>query len=92
MQVSRSNYSKEAKSLPKYKYSFNSKLYDLTLSNSSLNSKIGATRAKDPTIVTLPEKIKSNASFSFDRTTNKSLANLDRLSISTSKKDKGKPK
>ena len=45
---------RDSKSLSKYKYSYNSRLYDLTLSNSSLESKIGATRVKEPGSSTMP--------------------------------------
>lgn len=59
---------KDVKPMSKYKYSFNSNIYDLNVS-SSFENKIGVTRAKQPGALTLPEKIKSHASFSVDRTT-----------------------
>ena len=49
MYNSRGSYARNSKPASKYKYSFNSRLYDLNLnsqSNSSLDSKIGATRAQ----------------------------------------------
>lgn len=77
---SKSSRTREARSLSKYKYSYNSRLYDLTLSNSSLESKIGATRAKEPGSSTMPEKIKSNASFSLERITKSSQSYIDKSS------------
>ena len=55
---------------PNYKYQFNSRQYDVSLTNNPFDSKIGATRAKEPPNITLPDKIKSNASFSVDKFTN----------------------
>lgn len=55
----------EVAGLPKYKYSFNDKTFDLSLST-SLDSKIGATRAKPPPLV-LQDRIKSSSSFTLDK-------------------------
>lgn len=43
---------KEAKTKPKYKYAFNSQIYDLNM-NASFDDKLGVTRAKEPSL-TLP--------------------------------------
>lgn len=61
----RNSYQVEGGPVPKYKYSFNDKTFDLNIS-SSLESKIGATRAKAPSLI-LHERIKSNASFTLDK-------------------------
>ena len=65
MIFSKGTKSKEHLTIPKYKYTFNSKQYDLNMS-SSLDNKIGVTRMKNSAIgaTITPEKIKSNASFS----------------------------
>lgn len=78
----------EHKTIPKYKYTFNSKLYDLHVS-ASLDKKIGATRMKNQNIdsAILPEKIKSNASFSLEKLGNYSQVELGRSAMSTSKKN-----
>ena len=49
--------------MPKYKYSFNDKTFDLSIST-SLDNKIGAYRAKQPA---LEDKIKSSSSFTLDK-------------------------
>jgi hypothetical protein len=61
----RRSYQIEGAGLPKYKYSFNDKTFDLSLST-SLDSKIGATRAK-PLPIVLQDKIKSSSSFTLDK-------------------------
>jgi len=75
----------EGISAPKYKYSFNDKTFDLSLS-SSLDSKIGAFRAKPPPMP-IEEKIKSSANFTLDKLITRGKVNsLDRKS-KTDKKD-----
>ena len=73
-------------SAPKYKYSFNDKTFDLSLST-SLDSKIGAYRAKPPPIP-IEEKIKSSANFTLDKLITRGKVNsLDRKLSKTEKKD-----
>ena len=75
----------EGISVPKYKYSFNDKTFDLSLSG-SLDSKIGAFRAKPPPMP-IEEKIKSSANFTLDKLITRGKVNsLDRKS-KTDKKD-----
>lgn len=74
------------KPAPKYKYTYNSKLYDLTAGSSSLDSKIGSTRAKEPISTTLPDKIKSTSNFSLEQVNNNSANYFTRGSKSSSKK------
>ena len=51
----------EGPSAPKYKYSFNEKTYDLNV-GSSFDSRIGAYRAKENTVL-VEEKVKSSNNF-----------------------------
>ena len=62
----RRSYQLEGTGLPKYKYSFNDKTFDLSLST-SLDSKIGATRAKPPPPIAFEDRIKSSSSFTLDK-------------------------
>lgn len=57
----RRSYQIEAISAPKYKYSFNDKTYDLNV-GSSFDSRIGAYRAKESTVL-VEEKVKSTNNF-----------------------------
>ena len=61
----RRSHQLEGISLPKYKYSFNDKTFDLSLST-SLDAKIGAYRAK-PTSVMLEDKNREGNSFTLDK-------------------------
>lgn len=51
---------------PKYKYSFNSKLYDVEV-NSSFEEKVGATRANPEMAVSFSEKTKANSSLTLEK-------------------------
>ena len=59
----RRSYQLESQSAPKYKYSFNDKTFDLSLST-SLDNKIGATRAQP---LLLQDQIKSKSNFTLDK-------------------------
>ena len=76
----------EGISVPKYKYSFNEKTFDLSLS-SSLDSKIGAYRAKLPP-PPVQDNIKSSGSFTLDKlVTRAKMPSLDSKLIRTDKKE-----
>ena len=88
MYNTRGSYSSTKRPAAKSKYSFNSRAHDLNLynqSNVSLESKIGATRAIEPGSTTLPEKIKTNGSFSLEKINNYSSVVLERGSATTKK-------
>ena len=62
----------DGNSIPKYKYSFNDKTFDLSVST-SLDSKIGAFRAKQPSLI-LDDKVKASGSFTLDKLVGRSKA------------------
>ena len=88
----RRNNRVDLKNPSNYKYQFNSKQYDLDLSNRSFDSQIGATRAKEPVTTTLPEKIKSNGSFSLERVNHPTSGIFNRGAQITVKKPRNKIK
>lgn len=69
------SYNNDLVSLPKYKYSFNDRTYDLSVS-ASLDNKLGITRVQESSLI-LPDKIKSNSNFTLERlgTSNQKLDN-----------------
>ena len=69
---------------PKYKYSFNSKLYDVEV-NSSLDEKIGATRANPEITLSFSEKTKANSSLTLEKV-KKNRLDFRKNSVSSEKK------
>ena len=83
----RRSYQLEGSSVPKYKYSFNDKTFDLSLST-SLDSKIGSYRAKPlPSPAVLEEKIKSSSNFTLDK-----LVTRSKIDAKISKTDRKEQK
>lgn len=83
MFVMKTNKVKDAKTKSKYKYGFNSQIYDLNTS-ASFDDKLGVTRVKEPSF-TFPEKIKSNASFSVEKLAGLSAELLNKADSSITK-------
>lgn len=73
----------------KYKYTFNSQLYELEIDknrSASFDEKVGVTRA-DPNIgLTFPDKIKSNSSFTLEKINKKDVEPVRNISLTTKKK------
>ena len=73
----------------KYKYSFNSQIYDIEVDkdrSASFDSKIGATRADPKIALTFPEKIKTNNSFSLEKINRKDSDEIKNVFLTSKKK------